>query len=339
MDSKSEVVDVAKRCTTIVRSFVRHRFEGNLKEATEELLRLKEDGERFAMMIDKFLFDQEVLESYFITKEADSKRNILENLHEYVKIKENQVSMYGVLERNVVLMKMYHIKMDIASDKLTRFQNDLKTQAKDLKVRTMPAAKKGNSANIDHPSNQNFITVDVLNEAVETNRKDFEEFGEKVSAVQLDIKKQTNRIQAIQDQLEALKMEKLAYHKKLTAIQDKVTFLEQAVDFWSLTSLITSDESKMNELSTILFRKATEKSRAVIFSGATKKLAHTFIEAWDSELIQAERGYSHILNFTFTCAKCGRLSDSNPRLSGSALTCALCHEYIQKSPIGQFKKV
>ena len=329
MDDKHEVIVIGKKCTAILSKFVKLVFAGNPKEAMEELSKLKNTGDRFALHVDKLLHKQEVFESYFITKEEASKRDISECIHSLINLKEELVSMFSVLERNVVLMSYFKHNLESAVDKFLHVEDEVKVHHKHRSV--LPVANS-NGDSKDHLQDTSHYHIDTkLKTTVENHKQEYEAAEVKVAILQEDIKGKKLRIQQMKQNLDSLQREKSAYQKRLSTIQDKISFLEQAVELWSLMRHVSDENASLEELSSAIFKKATEKTRSIVYSGPTKKIAHTFIEAWDSELVQAERGSSNILNFSFTCGKCGKVSSSIPHVKKRTLHCVTCHS-MQKSP-------
>lgn len=333
---------MGKKCTAILNTFIKFVFSGNSKEAAEELVKLKEDGSLFAAQIDRLLCDQETLESYFIMKETNSKHDIIDCLQKLLLLKEEQADMLSKKERNTVILFHYKSKVEQTLEELTYIEQTLKILSKDTNDRnTVSAALSASGVltstlaggNIQQLTKEIHAKEAARNVALEQYRSECNITEDTIVIIQENITERKTQISSLENKLKVLQKEKETYYKKVSKIKEKVAFLEQAVEFWSLMQLLSDKNVDYTKLTNVVFKKATEKTRVSLPSKITKKLPRTFIEAWDSELVQAERGFSHVLHFTFTCSKCGGTHTSMPHIVGNSLHCKACHDARKKSPM------
>ena len=319
MEDKRDLIAVGKKCTVIVNTFVKHIFAGNRKEAKEELMKLTHI-ESFTQQLDRLLYAQEMLESYFITKVEESKQNISDTMHRLLAIKEELVNTLSIMERNVVLMGYFRGEFDTTVGTLAQIKEE---------------AKQGtHSKSEEEHSNPDFdVLVGKLDVVVESRKKHYEEARNKVTTVQEGLEQSKAQLSETDELLNQHVKEKTTYQLKLKTIQEKILFLEQVVDFWSSTHHIHQNRDGSEDVTSVIFKKATKRCSATAnASGSSKLPPHTFIEAWNSEMTLAEKGSSNILKFIFSCAKCGRAHSSTPHVHSTTLTCSACHSSLQKSP-------
>ena len=321
---RKELIPTGKKCTTILKAFVRLVFSGNSKEAADELVKLKNDGVFFAMQMDGLLFEQETLEDYFITKETKSIRDIAECLHQLLMLKEEQVSMLAYLERKSVVV--IHLK-----SKLMEQETKVRLKEEHDSIVTVMVSS-GLFHSLGDQSTTEIDTKQVKrNTAIEYYKSECSNAEENIAVIQEKISERKSEVSSLEENLDILRREKETYHKRVSQIKEKVSFLQQAMEFWCLMYHLSNRNIDYATITTQVFKKATEKIRFI--SRGTKKSDHTFIEAWDSELIRAEKGLSQVLPFTFTCCRCRGTRTSMPHIIGGSLYCAACHIARSKSPI------
>lgn len=329
MDSK-KIIPIGKKCTAILKTFIKLVFSGSPKEAADELVKLKYDGVFLAIQIDSLLFEKETLQNYFITKETSSKRDIAECLHQLLMLKEEQVLMLANLERKTVILFHFKSKLGEPPSKAMLLKEDHNSV---ISVMISSGMLTESHDQLAHGIN---TKPAKRNSTVEYYKSECSSTEESVTDIQETIMERKTQISSLEDKLDLLQREEEIYHKKVIQIKEKVSFLEQAVELWSLMHLLCNGNVDYTKLTNMVFKKATEKTR-VVFK-ATKQLDPTFIEAWESELIRAEKGFAYVLNFTFICCRCSGTYTSMPYIAGGSLHCAACHNNRAKSPLRKLPK-
>ena len=332
MESK-EILSVGRSCTAILNTLIRFVFSGNSKEAADELVKLKGEGVFFATRMEGLLSEQESLERYFIKKEAHSKQDISDCLRKLLMLKEELASFLSDLERKTVVLFYFKSMHETFVDKA------MKVMSKEEQV-ILGNAIYGSFGVLTDPP------VEVATEELNHNKEAKIKFSaeqykneckvteEAISIIQGEILERKTLINRLEIKLDILQKERESYSKKLTQIKEKIVFLVQAVEFWSLMHLLSEEDVNYAKLTTTVFKKATEKNRKISSSKPVNKyLAHTFIEAWDSELIKAEKGLPHALHFSFTCSRCGGTFTSAAHMLGGSLHCAACKNAKGRSPM------
>jgi len=137
------------------------------KKLKEELMKLT-NVKYFTQHIDRLLYGQELLESYFITNEEESKRNISDTMHKTLAIKEELANTLSITERNAVLMEYF----------MEEFETTTNTHYHTLRLGPSKVTHKSKH---EHSNSDFTVLVGKLGAVAESTKKYFEKARDKVA--------------------------------------------------------------------------------------------------------------------------------------------------------------
>ena len=320
------MVAIGKRCIEILNSVIKLMSQGDMEDASRQLLTLKTDGVNFAQKLQEIVKKQERLKSFFAKAEVNSKREITDCTHRVLELMEQHASLLSDLERNTVLSFHFKSKLDMSLDELSIVSQATKIISKEGSLRN-----KGTKDLLSYFSGEEDVKDEIYKKetqilsVVEHNRRQCRAAGVVLDTIRKKLKENKGKIIVLEDKLGELQRRKDGIHRKVLQIKQNIDFLDNALDFWSLMHLLSETGDNL-EVMKVVADKATEKISLSSGSRATRRLASTFLEALESEMVQAEKGYSHVLSCGFHCEGCNTIRNTTPNIYGAMVLCTVCHE-------------
>lgn len=344
-NKNNELVLLSKKCTKVVKDLVSVSCSAKdavdhpeallstekLRELYSELLLLRGDGENITTRIKHLIKQQESLQEYFILKEEETRRLIGVYATRELELKEEigqRVKQLNAKKKTLSDIKagleeamLFHEK-DLATRE-TSCNSMLTEEAVCEDCHTKhylefvykPCNSENESKKPDEEATENVKADEHGKYCCDTMRE--------IADIQSQIFDSKSQIDDLATNLSLLYKERVRYHDEVTLIKEKVVFLKQAVEFWSLLKELSDETRDYTKLLTKIIEKASEKPR-IASANATIKLAQTFLEAWEAEMMEAEKGRSHLLHLDFICIQCSVSSREMPYVVDNSLVCSDC---------------
>lgn len=321
------MVAIGKRCMSGLKSILELILKGKTDVAVQNLLLLKTDGIAFAEKIQEILNYKEELQYSVARTEINSKRNISNCTHHLLALMEKQVKVLSDLERNTVLFFHFKSKLEKSEDELAIASQATKIFSKDstlLRKGTIKDPKLVRTTSDDEVKDELFRKETKIRSVVEHNKLQCRAAGAVLDGFQKKLKENGGKITELKEKLGDLQREQSSMSRKVLKVKKNVVFLSNISEFWSLVHRLSNDSADNLEVARMLADKAGEKVVSAS-ARATRMLASTLAEAMESEIIQAEKGFSHAFSFGFLCDGCNSISKTSPHVNGCMLLCKDCH--------------
>ena len=230
----------------------------------------------------------------------NSKRDIVDCTHRLLELMEKRETLLSDLERNTILSFYFISKLQMSEQELSIMSQAVKIISREGHLRTVfakeAAAVTGGNSDVKQ---EVFKKEMKLMSVVEHNKQQCRAAKVVLDAIRKRLKENKTKIESFEERLVELQARRNACHRNIMKQKQKVEFLENALEFWLLMHLISDEPSENLDTAKLIITKAKEKSAP---SGrASKILALSLLETMESEMVQAERGYSQVFSFVFHC--------------------------------------
>ena len=342
MAAELSLVKKGKNCVAVVKSALHDISNGYLEYASTKLHGLRDDSLLLAAEAEKLTKRLETVEKYFIAKEESVHKEIgklgrrEEDLKGEKNIEETRLGKHrSVLRDEQSRLSSAQDELREAERKLDKAQRDAKTglvTGAVVGVITFGLVGAAVGASVAAIVNACKAEVAKAKSNVDRRESDRERARSAVRASENQISSIVSEIDNLEVKISRLKEERLRFHEKAGEIKQDIILIKKSVEFWQLFKQASEHGAGRTSLLEKIVNKANEKGDyRALHSGGSRRVAKTFLEAWeDMESMAEDGGSSHKLAIEFTCAYCRRNCTALPHVdSASRLVCVRCCYAIQ----------
>lgn len=332
-------------CVAVVKSALDDISKGQVENASTKLRRLREDSDRLVAEAERLVKRLEKVETHYIHQEERVQKEIGKLGCLELDLKREKSSREAELDGNQSILRDNQSKLSSAENEVEDAKRKLEqaraNEAENvgdgalwgalllgiptLGLGALPGAALG--ASIGAIINACEKEESQAKDRLERRKSDY---GRARSAVE-ESKRQVCNIQSqisnLQTKIGALKTERLSYHKKIDEMKQGIILAKKSIEFWGLFKQASEHGSGRTSLLKKIVDKASEKGDyRSLHSGSSRRLATTFMEAWEEmEDLAVEGRSSHILQIEFKCAYCGGNHTALPYVDKrNRFVCAQC---------------
>jgi len=319
---ENQVLKMGKLCLQSLTSVIELVSAGKHEEASERLLLLKDDGILFSEKVKELLSYQKKIKTFYVKAEVNSKRDISECTHKLLELMEKQASMLSYLERNTILSFYFQSKLSMSEEEFKIVSQAAKILCGE--GRFCSKFSRGLSPNPGDcdVKDEVFKKEMILRSVVEHNKHQSQAASVVLDTIRKKLRDNKAMINCFAEKLGELQTRRNSCHRNLIKKKQNVEFLENTWQFWLLLHQV-SDKPAMNvDMVKLITSKAREKT--VPSGRASRTLGLSFLEAMESEMVQAEKGYSQVFSFTFHCGSCNLIREATPVVNGHMVVCSDC---------------
>ena len=338
MATELSLVKKGKNCVAVVKSALRDISNGYPQNASTKLHGLRDDSVLLAAEAEKLVKRLETVERYFIAKGESLLGEIgkLGRTEEDLKREKDSEEARLGGHRNV--LRDEQSRLSSAQDDLREAESNLEKAEQDAKIRitagtidlvgVFTVVGAGVAAIVNARKDE----VAKAKRNVDRRDSDRDRAKSAVRASENQISSIVSEINNLEMKIKKLEEERFRFHEKVGEIKQDIIFIKKSVEFWQLFKRVSEHGAGRTSLLEKIVNKANEKGDyRALYSGGSRRVAVTFLEAWEHMESMAEEGSSsHNLQVEFSCAYCRRNCTALPHVdSASRLVCVHCSYAIQ----------
>ena len=342
MATELSLVKKGKNCVAVVKSALRDISNGYPQNASTKLNGLRDDSVLLAAEAEKLVKRLETVERYFIAKGESLLGEIGKLGRTEEDLKREKDSEEARLGSHRSVLRDEQSRLSSAQDELREAERKLEKAEQDaetnlttgVKVGALTFGILGAAVGAGVAAIVNACKDEVAKAKRNVDRRDSDRDRAKsaVRASENQISSIVSEIDNLEMKIRKLKEERLRFHEKAGEIKQDIILIKKSVEFWQLFKQVSEHGAGHTSLLEKIVNKANEKGDyRALYSGGSRRVAVTFLEAWEHMESMAEEGSSsHNLQVEFSCAYCRRNCTALPHVdSASRLVCVHCSYAIQ----------
>ena len=331
------------KCVAVVQSALEDLKKGRSKDASKKLCKLKEDSGQLAAEAQQLANRLNRVEQHYICEGEAIQKEIgdlgcrEEQLQRDMRNEEtNLQSNQRVLWDNESKLRSARSEVEEAQRKLQRAEDkegdDVKTGAIIGAIVGLPFFGVGAIAGAALGAGIGGIVEackDEVREAsdrLDRRRNDEERARSAVTESERRVANIRSQISGMQRKIGELKRKQQTYYEKVQDVKSSIVLLKESIEFWRLFQQASEHGQQRSTLLKRIVDKANEKGEYIVLSSrGSKRVATTFLEAWESLESMAAEGRSHILQIDFRCTYCSNNYTALPYVDkDSRFVCSQC---------------
>ena len=310
-------------CVAVVKSALADISKGQARKASAKLNKLRKDSACLAEEAEQLATRFQKIEAYYICQEEAIRKEIGELGCNELELTAQKSSEVAQLESNRAILQDNGSKLRSAEGELRDAEEKLKRAKKKKKKKkgmfgglgVVVGFAVGGPIGAIVGAGAGVGAADTIGasygitsakERIRRHKNECQiarsaiaDSEGKVSSIQTQISK-------LEERIGELKQKQLTCHGKVDEIKEWIVLLKKSIEFWQLFKQATQHGGNRTSLLKKIIDKANEKGDyRVLLSQGSKRVAKTFLEAWESiESLAIEGASSHLLELQFDCASC-----------------------------------
>lgn len=305
-------------------------------DVSTKLHRLREDSDRLSAEAQQLAKRFEGVEAYYISQVETIQREIGDLGQREEELKKKKQSEMVNLEFKQSVLRQNKQELSSAEVELTRAKQKLEKakeeERKNIRTGAIIGAAvlgifgAGIGAGVGAIVNSFSNEVSEAEDKIKRRRSDCEEAKSEVEKIDGQISRIQSEINQNVTRTEKLRRKRLNFHTTAGKIKDAIVLIKRSTEFWELFKQTSEHGSNRTSLVEGIVNRCKEREN-LLNSGASKKIATTFLEAWEKIQEAAIEGNAfHFLHIEFTCAYCKDNFIALPCVdSKNQLVCVQCN--------------
>lgn len=340
------VIAKGKNCVAVARKTVTEINQGNVEQASTQLAFLKTTGEELAKQSGNLAKRLEKVQECNQEQEENTQREIAKCGEEERRLQSQVASAQSNLSNRQSYLQEKRSNLSDADNAFGRAQRKLRDAEKEAnKTRTNAAIIGGVvglftggiggvvvgtavGAGVGQMINELRDEEDKAKRRLSDCRRECSNAEHEIEKAKEQVLKMQSQITSLLSQKQHFEQQRIKYHQEAGKLREAIVFLQKSVEFWSMFQhLCDTGVDQGSHLQNIISIAESNANINVLFEDPTKKIAGSFLDAWEQIHTQAEEGSSrHVFQIEFKCTTCNGNYSDLPQVQQGKVVCNNCYK-------------
>ena len=340
------VIAKGKNCVEVARKTVTEINQGNVEQSSIQLAFLKTTGEELAEESGNLAKRLEKVQECNQEQEENIQREIAKCGEEERRLQSQVTSAQSNLINQQSYLQTKRSNLSDAENALDRAQRKLRDSVEEAdKTRTGAAIFGGVvglltggigglavgaalGAGVGQVINELRDEEDKAKQRLSDCRRECSNAEHEVEKAKMQVSEKQSQIASLLSQKQHFEQQRIKYHNEVGKLREAIVFLQKSVEFWSMFQhLCDTGVDQGSHLQNIISIAESNANINVLSEDPTKKIAGSFLDAWEEIHTQAEEGSScHVFQIEFKCTKCNSNYSDLPQVQQGKVVCNNCYK-------------